>query len=125
MLPPSYKMCCYPVMIDQTVDGIPDCGYIQTSLTSHEQEPVMPRRWQVQEAKARFSELVERAMAGDAQVVTRRGRPAVVVIPYEEYERMHGGETTGWDLFKAAPRLDEHDLPLTREATPVHPAEFE
>lgn len=34
----------------------------------------MARQWQLQEAKARFSEVVDRAMAGEAQVVTRRGR---------------------------------------------------
>jgi prevent-host-death family protein len=50
----------------------------------------MPRQWQLQEAKARFSEVVEQALTGEVQIVTRRGRPAVVVIPYEEYERMHG-----------------------------------
>src|SRR6059058_4570403 len=63
----------------------------QASLTSMEAH--MPRQWQLQEAKARFSQLVERALAGEVQVVTRRGRPAVVVIPYEEYERMQAGTT--------------------------------
>ncbi len=79
----------------------------------------MPRRWQLQEAKARFSEVVEHALAGEAQVVTRRGRPAVVVIPYEEYEKMHMDDVSAWDIFKGAPRMDECDLPLERDKTPV------
>jgi prevent-host-death family protein len=87
-------------------------------------EAQMPRQWQLQEAKARFSQLVERALAGEVQVVTRRGRPAVVVIPYEEYERMQAGTTSAWDIFKTAPRLDDEDLPLVRDKTPVRPLEL-
>ncbi len=44
--------------------------------------------WQLQEAKSRFSELVEKALAQGVQIVTRRGRKTVVILPYEEYERM-------------------------------------
>ena len=44
--------------------------------------------WQLQEAKSKFSELVDRALSQGAQIVTRRGRKAVVVLPFEEYERM-------------------------------------
>jgi prevent-host-death family protein len=84
----------------------------------------MPRRWQLQEAKARFSELVDQALAGDVQVVTRRGRPAVVVIPYEEYERLHAGTVSAWDMFKEAPRLDSDDLPLMRDPGIVQPVDL-
>jgi len=44
--------------------------------------------WQLQEAKSRFSELVERALANGVQVVTKRGEKTVVVLPYAEYERL-------------------------------------
>ena len=84
----------------------------------------MPRRWQLQEAKAHFSEVVENALAGDVQVVTRRGRPAVVIIPYEEYERLHPGTESAWDIFKTAPRMDEDDLPIERDRTPVRPVDL-
>ncbi len=39
----------------------------------------MVHQWQLQEAKVHFSRVVERALAGEVQVVTRRGRRAVVV----------------------------------------------
>ena len=84
----------------------------------------MPRRWQLQEAKARFSQVVERALTGEVQVVTRRGIPAVVVIPYAEYERLQAGTASAWDIFKTAPRLDDEDLPLVRDTTPVRPVEI-
>jgi prevent-host-death family protein len=44
--------------------------------------------WQLQEAKSKFSELVERALAQGVQIVTRRGRKTVVVMPFDEYERL-------------------------------------
>lgn len=46
------------------------------------------RTWQVQDAKARFSELLDASLAEGPQVVTRRGVPAVVVVPAETWARM-------------------------------------
>lgn len=48
----------------------------------------MKHTWQLQDAKNRFSELVERALADGPQTVTRRGRVAVVVVSAEEYRRL-------------------------------------
>jgi prevent-host-death family protein len=47
----------------------------------------MSTEWQLQEAKSRFSELVDRAIKHGAQMVTKHGKPAVVVISAEEYQR--------------------------------------
>lgn len=48
--------------------------------------------WQLQEAKSRFSELVEETLTNGPQTVTRRGVEAVVVISLAEFKRMkHGG----------------------------------
>lgn len=43
--------------------------------------------WQLQEAKSRFSELVETVLLNGAQTVTKHGKPAVVVISAEEYRK--------------------------------------
>jgi len=48
---------------------------------------MMPK-WKLEDAKDQFSRLVRRAMAGEPQRVTRRGRDAVVVISAEEYDRL-------------------------------------
>lgn len=40
--------------------------------------------WQVQEAKNRFSELIDKALADGPQIVTRHGRPVVKVIAMPE-----------------------------------------
>ncbi len=42
----------------------------------------------LQDAKNRFSAVVNAALAGVPQRVTRRGKPAVVVLAVEEYERL-------------------------------------
>ena len=44
--------------------------------------------WQLRDAKNRFSALVDAALAGEPQRVTRRGKPAVVVLSVSEYERL-------------------------------------
>jgi antitoxin Phd len=46
------------------------------------------KSWQLQTAKARFSELFRRARAEGPQWVTRSNREAVVVLPAEEFERL-------------------------------------
>ena len=44
--------------------------------------------WQLQEAKARFSEFLETALRKGPQVVTRRGIEAAVLVPIEEWRRL-------------------------------------
>ncbi|WP_094556828.1 type II toxin-antitoxin system Phd/YefM family antitoxin [Synechococcus sp. 1G10] len=44
--------------------------------------------WTLQDAKNRFSAVVDAAMAGRPQLVTRRGKPATVVLGVEDYERL-------------------------------------
>lgn len=47
-----------------------------------------PRTWQVQEAKARFSELLDTSLRVGPQVVTRRGVETAVIVPIEEWRRL-------------------------------------
>jgi antitoxin Phd len=44
--------------------------------------------WQVQDAKARFSELLELTLTKGPQVVTRRGVEAAVLVPIDEWRRL-------------------------------------
>ena len=48
----------------------------------------MAKVWQVQEAKAQFSALLDRCEVEGPQVVTRRGVETAVVVPIEEWRRM-------------------------------------
>ena len=46
------------------------------------------RKWQLQEAKARLSELVQSAMNDEPQQITLRGKPAAMIIGIEEYNQL-------------------------------------
>lgn len=48
----------------------------------------MPRVWQVQEAKARFSEMLESTLSDGPQLVTKRGVEAAVLVSIGEWRRM-------------------------------------
>jgi prevent-host-death family protein len=50
-------------------------------------KPTDSATWTVAEAKAKLSELIERARSLGPQTVTRNGRTAVVVVAVEEWER--------------------------------------
>jgi antitoxin Phd len=41
--------------------------------------------WKLQDAKARFSEVVDRALHDGPQVVTRHGENAVVIVAYRDF----------------------------------------
>ena len=51
-------------------------------------------RWQVQEAKQRFSELLRAAETGEPQIVTRHGEEIAVVMDMTEYRRLTGDNRT-------------------------------
>lgn len=44
--------------------------------------------WPVQDAKARFSEFLERCLSEGPQVVTKRGAAAAVLVPVDEWRRL-------------------------------------
>ena len=46
--------------------------------------------WQVYDAKARFSELLDAALKDGPQVVTRRGVETAVLVPIDEWKRLKG-----------------------------------
>jgi prevent-host-death family protein len=83
-----------------------------------------PGHWLLQDAKARFSELVRKVRSEGPQHVTVHGRDEVVVIAAEDYRRL-SGDRTGKDLIKAlqsSPRRDI-DLAPARGAMPVRSVE--
>ena len=57
---------------------------------SHRRGSRQPDRWLLQDAKARFSELVRRVRTEGPQHVTVHGRDAVVVVSAEEFRRLQG-----------------------------------
>ncbi len=64
-------------------------------------------QWQVQEAKARFSELLETCLEQGPQVVTKRGIEAAVLVPIDQWRRMQATRPTLKQLLLAPePRFE-------------------
>ena len=59
--------------------------------------------WTVAEAKAKFSEVIERAMREGPQTITRKGRTAAVVVGAEEWERKTKRVGTLAEFFAGSP----------------------
>jgi prevent-host-death family protein len=68
--------------------------------------------WKLQDAKARFSEVVDRALRDGPQVVTRHGENAVVVVAYRDFAAAEDREDFKTFLL-AAPKVDI-DIPRSR-----------
>jgi prevent-host-death family protein len=74
-----------------------------------------PGSWTVADAKARLSELIERAQA-DPQIITRHGRPSAVVVSAEEWARKSERKGTLAEFLLASPlRGAELDLERVRD----------
>ncbi len=83
--------------------------------------------WTLQDAKNRFSELVKAACAGSPQFVQKRGKPAVVVLATEEFERLvqdskANGKTLGQALL-TMPQGD-WDVPEDNDTLAMRDVEF-
>jgi prevent-host-death family protein len=59
-----------------------------SSKRPHLEPAFVQKEWQLQEAKARFSEVFRLARESGPQRVTKHGRAAVIVLPAEDYERL-------------------------------------
>ncbi len=59
--------------------------------------------WTVAEAKAKFSEVIEKAQSDGPQTVTKNGRTAVVIVAAEEWERKTKRVGNLAEFFAASP----------------------
>ncbi len=65
--------------------------------------------WQVQDAKARFSELLDTTLKKGPQVVTRRGVEEAVLVPIEQWRRLQSASRPGLKalLLASGPRFED------------------
>lgn len=59
--------------------------------------------WQVQDAKARFSELLDTTIKQGPQIVTRRGIETAVLVPIQEWHRLQRAARPGLKALLLAP----------------------
>lgn len=79
-----------------------------------------PEPWQVQTAKARFSEVFRKARTEGPQRITRQGKEGVVMVAEEHYERLVGKSHQPKSLvqfFRQSPLVGA-DLDLKRDRDP-------
>ncbi|WP_298610980.1 type II toxin-antitoxin system Phd/YefM family antitoxin [uncultured Thiothrix sp.] len=69
--------------------------------------------WQLQDAKSKFSQLVDNAMRHEPQIVTKHGNNAVVVISFEDYLKFIKPKDNLVSFLRNSP-LMEIDLDVTR-----------
>lgn len=74
----------------------------------------MARVWQLQEAKNKFSEVVEAALTHGPQVITKRGVEAVIVLSYAQYRMLIAKQQKLSTFFRESPLVGA-DLDLTRD----------
>jgi len=80
--------------------------------------------WQLQDAKSKFSELVERTLVNGVQIITRRGRKTVVVLPFDEYERLAKTADSLKQFMLAYPMVGS-ELTIERDKRPPRDIEIE
>lgn len=76
----------------------------------------MGRTWQLQEAKARLSEVIKHASREGPQTITMRGEPTAVIISRDEYERLKHPLESFVDFMRKSP-LYGTDIDMKRDQT--------
>jgi antitoxin Phd len=81
------------------------------------------KAWPVQDAKARFSELLETCLKDGPQLVTKRGADAAVLVPVKDWQRLNdGARPTLKELLLSPNARGELNIPLRgslRRRTPT------
>lgn len=72
------------------------------------------QKWQMQTAKARFSELVKHAAQEGPQEITLHGRPVAVVVSRELFDRLSGNEQSLVDFMRASPLAGRDEIEFER-----------
>ncbi len=75
----------------------------------------MSTTWPVQDAKSRFSEFLDRALAEGPQVVTRRGVETAVLLPIEQWRRLERMTRSDLKQLLLAPGARTDDLTPPRQ----------
>lgn len=77
--------------------------------------------WQMQEAKARLSELVKRAEQDGPQDITVHGKSVAVVLSRTAFERLSNRQGSLFDFMQASPlaALDDDELTFVRDTSPT------
>lgn len=76
------------------------------------------KKWQLQEAKNKFSEVVRKATEEGPQTITKHGKESVVILSVEDYKKMEQPDTSLVEFFQQSP-LASVELNLERDKSPA------
>jgi len=68
------------------------------------------RKWQMQEAKAKFGDVVKRAVTEGPQLVTYRGADTAVILSIEEYRRLEAKRPSLVEFLLSGPKWDDETI---------------
>ena len=74
----------------------------------------MLHAWQLQEAKNRFSEVVEQAVNSGPQIITKHGTEVAILLAYAEYRKLIASQRKLTAFFRESP-LAQVSLDLRRD----------
>ena len=75
--------------------------------------------WQMQDAKARLSEVIKRAEHDGPQEITLHGRPVAVLLSRSEFEKLAGRGQSFLEFMQNSPLYGLDELEFEREQTPT------
>ena len=73
--------------------------------------------WQMQDAKARLSEVLRRAERGGPQDITLHGRSVAVMLSRETFDRLTGADETLVDFMRRSPLYGNEEVVLERDVS--------
>jgi prevent-host-death family protein len=73
--------------------------------------------WQLQEAKNKLSELVDKTLHNGPQVITRRGKSVVVMMSMKEFERIQPHKKRLGDFLRDSPLCPELTIERDRDSS--------
>jgi len=80
--------------------------------------------WQMQEAKARLSEVVKRAETEGPQDITLHGRSVAVVLSRKAFEQLAGGGCSLVEFIRQSPLYGLEEIDIDRDRSPTRELAF-
>ena len=84
-------------------------------LVSQDRKRVVMATWQVQEAKTRLSEVIERARTEGPQTITRHGAERAIVISIEDYRALMAHQPDFKAHLLGGPKVDDFSIDRGRD----------
>ena len=76
--------------------------------------------WQLQEAKAKLSEVIDRAETDGPQMITRRGVETAVIVPIDEWRRLQASPPVKRTLLEVLQSGPQYDLNIPHRGQHKH-----